>query len=239
MYLAYCDDEPVQLEYIRMLAEKWAALAGMELTFSSYLSGDELLFANEEGYPFDIVILDIDMKGTDGMSLARKIRKEDTRVPIIFLTNRKEFVFEGYEVKAMRYLLKPVDEEKLFPLLYEIKTEQKKEKHYLIETVGGERVKIELEDILYLESAGHYVTIHTQSESYQILKSLAELEKQIRTAAPGESGFIRTHRSFLVNLYHVEKVLRTECILSDQSKIPISRNCYHSVNQAFIAYYIT
>ena len=71
-------------------------------------------------YPFDLIFLDIDLGGMDGMALARKIRETDSEVPILFLTNHKEYVFEGYEVQAFRYLLKPVTEDTLFPLLEEL-----------------------------------------------------------------------------------------------------------------------
>lgn len=75
-----------------------------------------------DSYPFDLIFLDIDLGGMDGMALARKIRETDSEVPILFLTNHREYVFEGYEVQAFRYLLKPVTEDTLFPLLDELQS---------------------------------------------------------------------------------------------------------------------
>ena len=231
MRLAYCDDEEIQLEYMQRLAEQWAGQTGVSLTYCAYKSAEELLFENAEGYPFDLLILDIDMRGMDGMALARKIREKDAKIPILFLTNKREYVFEGYEVKALRYLLKPMSEEKLFPLLSEVHTAAREDGQSLIVSVDGEHCKIAVSDILYLEADGHYVRIHTVKRDYMVKRAFTEL------AAELADGFVSTHRSYLVHLFHVERVQRTECILSDGSSIPVSRNSYKAVNEAFIRYW--
>ena len=231
MRLAYCDDEEIQLEYMQRLAEHWAKQAGVPLTYCAYKSAEELLFENTEGYPFDLLILDIDMQGMSGMELARKIRAKDAGIPILFLTNKREYVFEGYEVQALRYLLKPMTEEKLFPLLDEVCTAAREEMQSLIVSAEGEHCKIAVPDILYLEADGHYVRIHTVKQDYVVKKALSELSGELT------DEFVLTHRSYLVHLMHVERVQRTECILSDGSSIPVSRNSYKAVNEAFIRYW--
>lgn len=239
MYLAYCDDEPIQLEYTKKLAQRWAAGTGAALQFSSYCSAEEILFENMEGFPFDLLILDIDMQGMDGMTLAKKIRERDESLPIVFLTNLEEYVFQGYEIRALRYLLKPLNEEKLFPLLDEINTAKNREKRYLIENIRGDLIKLELDDIYYIEAAGHYLKIHTRHQDYEVKKSLSDISTELMEShGASAAGFVSTHRSFLVNLLHVERLFRTECILSDGSTVPVSRNAYKAVNEAFIAYYI-
>ena len=231
MRLVYCDDEEIQLEYMQQLVEKWAKQMDVPLTYCAYKSAEELLFENTEGYPYDLLILDIDMQGMDGMALARKIRTKDAKIPIVFLTNKQEYVFEGYEVQALRYLLKPISEEKLFPLLNEVCTSAREEVRSLIVSVDGDHCKIAVPDILYLEADGHYVRIHTVKRNYMIKKAFTELAGEL------EDGFVSTHRSYLVHLLHVERVQRTECILSDGSSIPVSRNSYKAVNEAFIRYW--
>lgn len=233
MRIAYCDDEPVQLEYVKHLAEQWAIETKEKVQVELYQSAQELLFKNPETYPFDLLILDIDMDGMDGMSLARKIREKDERIPIIFLTNRREYVFEGYEVQALRYLLKPMNAEKLHPLLEEIWAKAGKHRPFLVENISGENTKLYIEEILYVEADGHYLHIHMKEKDYEIKKTLAELERKLREAAP-EAGFISTHRSYLVNTAQIEQVRRTDCVLSDGSVVPVSRNSYKAVNEAFI-----
>lgn len=235
MQIAYCDDELVQLDYMETMTKNWATKRNIPLRFLKFESGEEVLFeASEPGFPFDLLIIDIDMKNMNGMELARKIRETDVKLPIIFLTNRREYVFEGYEVAALRYLLKPMTEEKLADILEEIYKKQKS-RSYLIERIAGEEKKIALDEILYAEVSGHYVTLHTKSETYEWKKSFSELTEYLKNNE--EIKFIVTHRSFLVNVAEIERVLRTECILSDGSSVPISRNMYQEVNEAFIQYY--
>lgn len=245
MRIAYCDDEQVQLDYLAHLVVEWATKSGVSCDFIGYRSAKELLFENPERIPFDLLILDIDMQGMDGMELARDIRKRDRSVPILFLTNRKEYVFEGYEVNALRYILKPITVEKLAPILVELSIGDVEEKRYLIENIDGENRKIALADILFAEAEGHYVHLHTVEGDFSFKKNISELEREIAgfldvaggSGAKRQQVFVSTHRSFLVNLAHVERVLRTDCVLSDGSKVPISRNSYKAVNEAFIAYY--
>ena len=239
MRIAYCDDEQVQLDYLAQLVAEWSNKSGVACDFTGYLSAKELLFENPERIPFNLLILDIDMQGMDGMELARDIRKRDKSVPILFLTNRKEYVFEGYEVNALRYLLKPINEEKLTPILSGLVLEAAEEKRYLIETIDGENRKIALQDILFVEAKGHYVHLHTIEGDFSYKKPISELEKEILSLEKGTkaSAFVSSHRSFLVNLAHIERVLRTDCLLDDGSKVPISRNSYKAVNEAFISFY--
>ena len=112
MNIAYCEDEKIQLEYMEQLIKKWADEGNDTVTYFGYGSAKELLFEHPDSFPFDLLLLDIDMDGMDGMALAKEIREKDQKLPIVFLTNRSEYVFEGYEVGALRYLLKPVEETK-------------------------------------------------------------------------------------------------------------------------------
>lgn len=236
MLIAYCDDEPIQLELMETMTRQWAAKRNIPLRFLSFQSGEEVLFeASENGFPFDLLIIDIDMKGMNGMELARNIRKTDGSLPILFLTNRKEYVFEGYEVSALRYVLKPMNENKLEEILEELYAKQTKIRKYLIERINGEDKKIAVEDILYAEAAGHYVTLHTKQETFEWKKSFSEFVKQLEDTK--ESIFLSTHRSYLVNVAEIERVMRTECVLSDGSLVPVSRAMYQKVNEAFIRYY--
>ena len=239
MNIAYCEDEKIQLEYMEQLIRKWADERKSTAIYFGYGSAKELLFEHPDSFPFDLLFLDIDMDGMDGMALAKEIRKWDKNLPIVFLTNRSEYVFEGYEVGALRYLLKPVEESKFFSLLDDISSALGKEKHYLIENVDGETVKIPIDTIYSVEAKGHYICVHTSARDYEYKKNFSEIAEELTNSQLGqEKEFISTHRSFLVSLAAVERVLRTECILSDGSSVPVSRNAYKSVNEAFIRYYM-
>ena len=114
-----------------------------------------------------------------------------------------------------------------------------KERRYLIENVGGETVKILVDTIYSVEAKGHYIRLHTSVGDYEYKKNLSEIAEELAKDQPGQkTEFISTHRSFLVSLAAVERVQRTECILCDGSSVPVSRNAYKSVNEAFIRYYM-
>ena len=106
---------------------------------------------------------------------------------------------------------------------------------------GGETQKLFLSDLLFVESDNHYLTLHTAAGTETFKKNLSEFREELSAAwqASGGTGecFAAAHRSYLVNLAHVERITRTECLLSDGTKIPVSRGCYASLNQVFLQFY--
>ena len=241
MRIAYCEDEPAQRSRMELLLHTFAERKRLALTVEAFSDSAAFLFHYPDSYPFDLIFLDIDLGGMDGMALARKIRETDSEVPILFLTNHREYVFEGYEVQAFRYLLKPVTEDTLFPLLDELQTMRGQEKPHLLLSLGGETQKLFLSDLLFVESDNHYLTLHTAAGTETFKKNLSEFREELSAAwqASGGTGecFAAAHRSYLVNLAHVERITRTECLLSDGTKIPVSRGCYASLNHAFLQFY--
>ena len=218
MRIAYCEDEPAQRSRMELLLHTFAERKRLPLTVEAFSDSAAFLFQYPNSYPFDLIFLDIDLGGMDGMALARKIRETDSEVPILFLTNHREYVFEGYEVQAFRYLLKPVTEDTLFPLLDELQTMRGQEKPHLLLSLGGETQKLFLSDLLFVESDNHYLTLHTAAGTETFKKNLSEFREELSAAwqASGGTGecFAAAHRSYLVNLAHVERITRTECLLS-------------------------
>jgi DNA-binding LytR/AlgR family response regulator len=232
MRIAYCDDETTQFIYLKELADIWEQVNEENCDIKVYGSAEEMLFENPESFPFDFIILDIEMDEMNGIDLARSIRKIDKNVAIAFLSNSSEYVFDGYEVQAVRYLMKPLKQEQLFPLFDMIKKSQRAEKRYIIVTSEGERVKLDAEGIMYIEALGHYVKIFAEDQIYEVKKNINDIAKELK-----DSGFVGTHRSYLVNLAFLDRITKTACILSDGVSVPISRNAYKAVNEAFIEYY--
>lgn len=234
MKIAICDDEIVQVEYIENLVKEWADEKSVLCSIESFNSAEEFLFKYEEGNPFDLLILDIQMKAMNGMELAKKVRALDRNVKIIFLTGIKDYVFEGYEVGAVRYILKPLKEKELFKTLDIISTELKdKPDNYFVFNYQGENIKLAYEDIIKLEVDGHYVNMLTVEKEYIWKESLLKMKEGLEN-----KGFVLANRSVLVNVRHIEKITKTECIMCRNIVVPISRNSYKDVNQAFINYYM-
>ena len=162
------------------------------------------------------------MKKQNGMELARRIRQTDAQVPILFLTAMKEYVFEGYEVKALRYLIKPVQDEALFAILDEI---QSADQRYVL--LNGSRIN--LNDLIYVEAEAHYCHLvfedHRQKEKIGIRELKAMLDET----------FVMIHRSYLVNIAKVDQI-RREDLSAGSFTLPIARSQLKIVNEAFIRY---
>lgn len=220
MRICICDDDKSMCDNLKEKILQHDAHA-----ITVFHSAEELLFECENQFPFDCVFLDIQMKSINGIECARKIREYDKKIGIVFLSAIKDYVFEGYEVNAIRYLLKPLEVEKCHALLDLISETVTKERQYLLIN----KTKVDCEDILFVESFGHYCTVHTD-EVIETKVSLSEMIVKL------PAHFVQTHRSYLVNLEHVASVLKDACLLDDGSEIPISRNSVKKVNQAFMEF---
>jgi len=233
MRIAICDDEGTLAALVERLIERWGEERGRPCLVRTFESGEALLFETAGSYPFDLMLLDIELGDgrLGGLDLARTVRETDSRVALAFLTNHPGYVFEGYEVAALRYLLKPVTEENLFPLLDLVLARTGRASRYLVLEVDGEQRRVEEDGILSLEARGHTVLVETAGGPLTVRSSLAALARDL-----GED-FIPTHRSFLVNLRHVERVGRSECFLEGGRTVPVSRGNWEKLNRAFIAYY--
>ena len=166
------------------------------------------------------------------MELAKKIRAADKSVNLAFLSALKDYVFEGYEVQAFRYLLKPVEEEALFALLSAVREGLGTEKTYLIAAYDGEKRKFCQNEIRYVEARAHYTALHMGDGCYELKAGISSIAEQL-----SQKEFAFTHRSFLVNLDYVERITRTECILSEGQRLPVSKGAYQALNEKFISYY--
>jgi len=232
MRICLVDDNSTQLEFLKTLILKWSKETNTVVDIEIYHSAEEILFESNNSYPFDLMILDIQMNKINGIELAKRIRKVDKSVVISFLSGIADYVFEGYEVQAIQYLLKPVDEDKLFKLLELVRKMTTDEKKHLIIHVSKEKRKIDYDQIYFIESLGHYLTIHLEDEDIIFKSNL----KDINNLLPNDE-FISTHRSYIVNLKYVEEIKKEHCVLANKLEIPISRNSYKEVNNAFIDYY--
>ncbi len=231
--IAVCEDEDAQRDYICALVEQWAEEKGIPCETTGYVSAEQLMYSFDGDLPYQVYILDIQMGKMNGMELARKIRAADSQAAILFLTGVKDYAIEGYEVGAVRYLLKPVRENEFFLIMDEVAEKQNKTsvECFLLET-GTNIQKIPFRDIWYVESQGHYVQMAYGDQKVQWKSSFGSVQALFE-----EHGFVMTRRGVLVNLCRVSRVGKTECILDNGAHVPVSRSQYKAVNEAFIRYY--
>lgn len=221
--IAVCDDVLTDCEYIRSLLLQWDSSAQVDC----YPSAENYLFEYAEHKEHNILLLDIEMGEMDGVTLAKKIRKENEAVQIVFVTGYSDYIAEGYEVEALHYLMKPVGKEKLFAVLDRAAAKIKKNEQTLLLELPGETVRIPLYQIRYLEVRQNYVTVHAKQD-YTVKKTLGALEKML------DERFYRMGRSYIVRLSCIERITKTDVYLNDGSILPLPRGQYEPLNRAII-----
>lgn len=229
--VAICDDDQTDAGYVAELLTDWARERGYMAPTEWFPSAESFLFHYAENKEYDILLLDIEMGETDGVALARKVRQNDENIQIVFITGYPDYIGEGYEVAALHYLMKPVDKGKLFTVFDRAVINLHKRKRTVVLPIDGEMVKVPVEEIQYVEAFSHSVSLVTTKESYEIRKSLSEMETILG------DGFIRCHRSYLVGLQFLSGISKTKVTLDDGNQIPLSRSAASAVHRAFINYY--
>ena len=200
MRIAICDDE----KNIRELIKGKIANQYPNANIIFYNSGEELLLSDN---PIDILFLDIQMQGKNGLETARELRKKDKKIIIIFVTAVEEYVFQAFDVGAFHYIVKPINDTKFTEVLHRAieewnakqPTNQEPEEKYLMINNGGVHIKVTIDDIVYAEVFNRKVVIHKLNETIEYYGKMSDLE-----ALAGDS-FFRPHRAYLINFKYVEK----------------------------------
>ena len=166
MRIAVIDDQPADRDYIAALVSRWAKDRDTAVTAVPFPSAEAFLFAYSEDRDFDIMILDIEMGAINGVELAKTVRMENDAVQMIFVTGFPDFIAEGYEVSAVHYLMKPVDQDKLFSALDRAAANLVKSERRLRVTFERRMDYVPFSKILYLEAQKQYVRIVTEGTSF-------------------------------------------------------------------------
>ena len=225
--IAICDDSDADRKYVLNMVARWAEAGGHAIHTDVFSSAENFLFHYAEESDYDILLLDIEMGTMDGVTMAKKLRKDNDTIQIVFITGYSDYISEGYEVAALHYLMKPVREEKLCSVLERaIEKLAKNEKILNFET-GGEMMRVPIYQIRYADVAGNYVTIHASSD-ITVKMTLGELEKQL------DERFYRAGRSVIINLTQIGRVTKTEIKLNDGTVIALPRGAYDGINRAII-----
>ena len=216
--IAICDDLEGERVRLARMVQAYVQSHGIPVRLQLFSSGESLLdvIQNQgEGY-FQLIFLDIYLTGLSGVETARRIRTYDNSVAIIFATTSLDHGVDSFEVRASDYLVKPFQEDAVTASLDWFFAHIPEPLRVLSIYSEGEWQKIPLSSILYVDVYGHQARIHTTGGELVTRRGLDELE-----AAIDSRDFLRCHRSFLVNLNHVEQVVGSDFRMDDQSLVPI------------------
>jgi len=231
--IVICEDTEKDARALRLLIEKYFLEINCLGKIMLYESGDAFLddFAADKINDVKIVFLDIFMPGTNGIDTARKLRETDKKMVVIITTTSKNHGLEGYSVDALQYLVKPVNYPELKSVLEKC-AEKFADSLRFIEVLSDRlTVRIYLKDIMYIESFNTALHIHTVKDTIKTFLPISEIEKQLENSA-----FLRTHRSFIVNIPYIKDVAENDFILTDGALVPIRQNDKLAVKQAYMDY---
>ena len=229
MNIAICDDED---KFIAKLKQDLISLQSYdnEFTFDEFSTGRELLSDFSEG-KYAIIILDIEMKGLNGLETAEFLRDIDDKVIIIFLTSYEKFACQGYQVRAFRYILKNQPHSIYMSQLNDAIREYYRNTRYVIASDGDKEEKLPTDDILYMEVFSHKILIHTKNGDYFTKGTLSEFESQL-----SDLQFTRLDKSSLVNIANIDYIRKNEIMLTNGDTLFASRNHIKNIKQMFMDY---
>lgn len=229
LQLAVCDDEKVFRSDLRKILGTELELCGIDYHISEFTSGEELI-AGLEKADCQILFLDIEMKGIDGVEAARRLRETKRQMEIVFVTSYADFVFQGYEVRALNYILKPYEPEKIAAVLHTAPEalDIEAEKYYVIDQRGGS-IRVPLSSVKYFSSDRRTVHAVTTEQEYTFYEKLSDLETEL------PDTFVRIHNRYLVHLKYLEAVRQNTAVV-DGEELPVSRSCKSGLSIAFAKY---
>ena len=231
MRVAIVEDMDEYTLILQTYLERYEKEHNTDIQITSYKDGMEFI----AGYRtvWDLILLDIEMPLLNGMDTARQIRKVDPDVLIIFITCLAQYAIEGYSVRALDYVLKPVQYYAFAAKLDQVceSLSSRQQNPILVNSRKGQ-VKLLPEQIFYIEVQNHTLCYHTRQQLLYSTgtQSLSQLTQELKL-----SGFARCHQAYLINLRYVMRYDRSSVFLNEET-IPLSRSYYKDFVQSLLEY---
>lgn len=234
--IAVCDDEEMFRTYLKECIKKYLSDRKQECEIDVFSSGEELLAQQDRIAGYDIIFLDMQMKGINGIDTARKIRILQSDTFIVFVTNYLDYALEGYDVEAIRYLDKGAVKLKealyscMDTILKKMSFEPRYERYRFFE---GE-LQFAHNRLLYVESTLHKVNFYVLEDrvkKYTLVGTLNRIEEEL-----ADEMYIRVHQSYLVNLAFIDRIEKYSLLLAEGTKLPIAKLRYRQVLDAWVIY---
>ncbi len=217
MRIAICDDEDKIRKVLEDKIRKYYFNVDMEIYLQFYESGEKLLESNLN--EIDILFLDVDMPGKNGMETAKEIRKANKEMLIIFLTAYSEFVFESFKVNAFRYLMKPLKDSELSETLEAIQQDLAGTGEYFSFQFQNKTYSVRYNEIIYIEGMENKIWIHcTNGKVYRWRGKMKKVSEELQ-----DKGFFYIHQSYIINMHKIQNYDWQCVMMEDGAQIPISR----------------
>ena len=232
MIIGIVDDIASERSLLRSRLEKQLSTHGITATFFEYENGEDFLKASEE-QTFQVLFLDIYMEGANGIEIAKKFRRSDKNCLLIFTTSSTDHALEGFQVRAMHYLVKPYTDIELSALTDAILSRIPAPEKYLSLKINGTPLRIPLKNIIYAEHFSHMIHIHTTAGKELITR---QSFKSFTDLLQDDPCFFICNRGTVINLGHAVDLSGSVFLLDDESKIGVSRDLVKTAQQTFMDY---
>lgn len=228
--IAIVEDEVLYADQLQQYLKKYEEEYRETFEISVFQDGDQIVHHYKAEY--DVILMDVEMRFMDGMSAAEEIRKMDTEVVIIFITNMPQYAVRGYEVDALDYVLKPITyfafAQRLNRAIERIK---KRTKRVISVNIKGSQIRMPIESVYYIESQGHTLIFHGVNGEVEAPGTMKEIQEKLR-----DEHFFRGNKGYLINLAHVDRVVEG-CAVVAGEELVLSRGRRKEFMEALAGYW--
>lgn len=219
MKVIICDDDGLMAQTLESWTKEYMKEEVVEI--HSFLHGKDVLWFMEDVAQEEqvIVLMDIKLEDGNGIEIVKKLRKINSNCFTIFISGYTEYVEDSFEADPIYYLLKPCTKDKFFRAMDKAVIRlQESEKKSICFSINGSLKRVFVDEIIYAESHGRKILLHTKNEAFEYYGKLKGLDEDL-VGYP----FVWCHKSFLVNINHVRMIVKNELVLLDGTVVPISR----------------
>lgn len=216
MKICICDDNLNMHDEIKQLITEFFSRTDIP-EFLCFVSGEELLHHYSNGNEFDIVFLDIEMFGINGIETAEKIKKISPETIIIFVSSHKNYVFDAFRCEALHFLVKPINTSEFENVFSRAVNKYKSRNNFLPLKWQNTRMNIKISDIYYVEGYRRHLKIHTSNESIEAQGNISSIYEKLR-----EHGFLLIHQGYIVNMQYIKRFNATDVVLENGAEVMMS-----------------
>ncbi len=230
MKIALCDDQLAHIELLKPYVDEFFRIKEMDIEFFEFLSGESILKSEEN---FDIIFLDIELGDTTGIDVANQLKSRNSNSVIIVVTSYAEYLDDAMDLQVIRFLKKPVVQNKVFSAL-EKALQEINEKLIAFSTIDNGIIRVKSRDIIYVEAKLKAVAVCTRDDTYLVREPLKRIKMTLSS-----SDFAIPHNSFIVNMNYISKFRREEITVDACGKdvnIQVSNRKQPEFKRRFMAF---
>lgn len=228
--IVICDDETTFIQNMENQLSESLQKYTENYVFTEFSSGEQLI-QNYQRNEYDLIFLDIEYPGKNGIEIGDYIRNElmDDQVPIVYVSGQRHYMQEAFEVRPIAFLEKPLLKEKVDRVIKMFFTKYKEENYDFCYQIKGRDYTLKCSEILFFSSQARKIIIHARGGEIQFYGVLDHIAEELR-----DHGFLSVHKSYLVNTRYIKKMEYAQVTLSDDTKISISQSKRREVSREYI-----